>query len=133
MPPKKFQPVDDAAVVVDPMEAKAPEVVAPGYVTEYEVRLRHEDMPLVVSIDGTEHGHQVTHKVSLIPNKWMIVPECISILLKEKFALREDLRQVPDSLANERNPHGRNDDAIMREEAKPGYIIEFREHQKEIQ
>ena len=150
--PKKYQPaikqhtvrqeVDEALqpVVATAQEVgRAPVTVAPEvlvvpkkYETIYEARLRNEDMPLVVSIDGTEGGHQVTHKVTMMPNKWMVVPLAINSLLKTKYALREDTRWVPDAIENQRNPHGRNDETIMREEAKPGYIIEFREHQIEV-
>lgn len=152
--PKKYQPaikqhtvrqeVDENLKPMDPIlkevtkgmetpkEEEAPVVVVPTYVTEYEVRLRSEDMPLVVSVDGTEEGKTVTHKVTLNPNKWTVVPLCINELLRTKFAIREDTRWVPDAIENQRRPHGRNDETIMREEARPGYIIEFREHQIEV-
>ena len=133
MPPKKFKSTEAvSAPVVDPMEAKAPEVKVPIYVTEYEVRLRNEDMPLVVSIDGTEGGKQVTYKSVLMPNQWLVVPECINTLLRDKFAVQEITRWVPDAVENQRRPHGKDDQAIMREEDKPGYIIEFRDHQVEV-
>ena len=92
----------------------------------YKVRLRNETIPLPVSATGEVDGRAQTLRASLIPNQWTTVPEAIYNMLKAKFALKSDVsRMVPDAVENERHPHAKGEEAIMREESKPGYIIEF--------
>ena len=98
---------------------------------KYRVRLRNETVSLPCSIQNADpHAGNVGRVTAvLIPNQWVEVPECIYDMLKRKFMLRTDVtRMVPDYHANERNPRLKGDEnsqTIMREEAKPGYIIEF--------
>ena len=122
MPPKKFVPTDEMfkEAVREEEEVPATAVVEPE---THEVRLRNETMSLPVSVDCD--GRVLRY--SLPPNQWVKVPDPIYELLRRKFALRSDVtRQVPDALENERHPHGKGEEAIMREEQRPGYIIEFR-------
>ncbi len=87
------------------------------------IRLR-EKYPLPCSIDAEG---KVT-RVTLIPNQWVEVPEVIYTNMKNKNALRSDLtRMVPDYEANRKDPHAKGTEAIMREEVKPGYIMEFQD------
>ena len=88
----------------------------------YKVRLRGEELPLPVSVDGEGR----THKAYLKPNVWTEVSEPIYLMLKHKFSLGKT-RLVPDYNKNEANPHTKTADAAMREESMPGYIIEFKD------
>jgi hypothetical protein len=47
-------------------------------------------------------------------------------MLKHKFSVQEE-RSVPDFEANVKNPHGKGDAPAMRSEAKPSYILEFKD------
>ena len=125
--PKKFKEVT-AVQAVQPQE----EVPMANVATKaFKVRLRNETIPLPCSVENADPNKGNTGRVraSLIPNQWTEVPECIYDMLKAKFLLRSDVtRMVPDYNANERNPRLKGDEnshTIMREEAKPGYIIEF--------
>lgn len=97
----------------------------------FKVRLRNETMALPCSVQNAEQSKGNIGRVSatLIPNQWTEVPECIYDMLKSKFLMKDDVtRMVPDANANYNTPRVKQDEhgeTIMREEAKPGYIIEF--------
>ena len=85
-----------------------------------KIRLRSCDHSVPVSIDADGKVMRAT----LIPNQFVEVPEAIYHMLHAKFALPSD-RLVPDYNENERHPHRKDEGAIMRQESKPGYVLEF--------
>lgn len=91
---------------------------------KFRVRLRGKDQPPLPCTVGSSDGSVV--RATLYPGKVAEVPLAIYQNLYTKFGRDVESRYVPDPLEGERNPsRDRDGNYMMREESKPGYVIEF--------
>lgn len=65
-------------------------------------------------------------RYSLPPGKWVAVEGPVYEMLKHKFSVQED-RLVVDFEENLKNPHRKGEAPAMRAEAKPSYVLEFKD------